>query len=183
MEQITLPFDKHLSTKSLDIKGLRCSYTVPHFSGIIPLSEFYNYEHSMYVLTKYIGVYYLYSENMDIIYIGKSIVSIRTRIGQHLNPSARYRKFDDFLYLMAKKEAYKFFGYSILPKDDIAIAEPLLINHFKPKFNVEFNNGYNSDYVEKMMSDFHDRNKNEDWYNPDFHKRDLMPDPCLRRMG
>lgn len=87
------------------------------------------------------GIYYLYDEKKNLIYIGKS-----TGLGHRIISSYKERR------------AY-FFRYSIISnKADMHILEPYLISKYKPKLNVEFIEDSQTSFVldePKIMATFH----------------------------
>jgi|LakMenE01Jun11ns_1017448.scaffolds.fasta_scaffold9802788_2 excinuclease UvrABC nuclease subunit len=114
--------------------GYKIQYTIDNFSDILLVDE-----NNLPINSK-IGVYFLYDENKNIIYIGKSVTSIRSRLRNHLfvsNPSP----YDDWRNqrVLENRKLIKFFAYSIIEKNNIDMVERFLINNIKPKLNVEFN--------------------------------------------
>ena len=114
--------------------GTKISYTIDNFSGILDVSE------DNLPDNKKKGVYFLYDENSEIVYIGKSVNSIRTRLRYHLfvqNP-APYNDYQNMRTLDMRK-VVKYLAYSEIPVDYIDMVERFLVNTKKPVNNLEFN--------------------------------------------
>lgn len=91
--------------------------------------------------TKTIGCYFLFDKNKQIIYIGKSKISIRQRIISHLFSNISIYCWDsEIKSILQKREKTKFFSYIELLQDDIDITEINLIQKYKPILNRQFNN-------------------------------------------
>jgi len=155
MEQIILPFDKQTPNSCLDMKGFRCSYTVPHFSGLMPISEHNEIPRNY---ADVIGIYYLYSKEKELLYIGKSETSIYSRVVAHLYPNNPY-SLSTQEWSVVKSLHYSYYAYSILPKNEIYNAELLLINHFHPKFNISDNTCHTSWEKTKCILRFYKKYK------------------------
>ena len=90
------------------------------------------------------GIYFLYNENKEVIYIGKTINCIRQRLKQHLYLEIRLE-----LGHFGVKNAYKkrdetfYFSYIEVDRSLIDCAEVLLINKHQPKYNFQ--------YTDKML--------------------------------
>jgi excinuclease UvrABC nuclease subunit len=87
------------------------------------------------------GVYLLYSNNGKILYIGRSYRCIRGRLCNHLITSTPYRYDEDVNnYMLGKRKNYSFFRYIKMDENkDIKDLEYILIQCFKPKFNIQYN--------------------------------------------
>lgn len=114
--------------------GTKISYTIDNFSGILDVCEDNLPDNNKK------GVYFLYDENSEIVYIGKSVNSIRSRLRYHLfvnNPSP-YNDYQKERTLDMRK-VVKYLAYSEIPVDYIDMVERFLINRKKPVNNLEFN--------------------------------------------
>jgi excinuclease UvrABC nuclease subunit len=138
------------------IESVKISYTVNKnkFSNHFSKSDFVNHynknraisyksnlKEKSLIDTKISGCYFFYDKNYKIIYIGKSIACIKTRIVQHLvyehNPYAIYNKSDiDFFY--EKQKEVEFFSFCEIEKDYVDIVEIFLIKKYKPKYNSQY---------------------------------------------
>lgn len=85
------------------------------------------------------GIYYLMDEDQKILYIGKSKTSIRSRLYTHLSkedPHPNSKRQTEIT--LAKREHYKYFGYSRIAPYFIEQAEVALIKHYAPDFNEQY---------------------------------------------
>jgi len=135
------------------MKGTTITYKIDNHSEIIPISllkdcyEYgkeihHNFRKKEYVIkSNKIGCYILYDKNKKIIYIGKSINSIRQRIIQHLfaNPSVYLNDYE-LKELLLKREKVKYFSYIEIDKQFVDFVEAGLINKYEPKLNKQFIN-------------------------------------------
>jgi excinuclease UvrABC nuclease subunit len=88
---------------------------------------------------KKIGVYFLYDDNKTIIYVGKSVSTIRGRLNNHLFASTPNRYDDNKNDKILKiRQTIKYFSYIEVPKDYIDMVERYFINIYKPLNNIEF---------------------------------------------
>jgi hypothetical protein len=87
------------------------------------------------------GIYFLYNNDKEIIYIGKTINCIRQRLKEHLYLDIR-PELGSFLINSAnlKRNESVYFSFIEVEKVNIDCAEVLLINKYKPKYNYQFNN-------------------------------------------
>jgi excinuclease UvrABC nuclease subunit len=87
------------------------------------------------------GVYFLYNQNKEIIYIGKTINCLRERLKQHLYSEIRLELGYQGMQIANKKrdESY-YFSYIEVNKEIIDCAEVLLINKYQPKYNFQYTN-------------------------------------------
>ena len=113
--------------------GKEIKYTIDNFSGILEV----NWDNLP--IHKRIGVYFLYGENREILYIGKSVSSIRQRLNRHLfvevpNP---YDDLDNKVTLDRRKKI-KYFSYVELPKNYVDMVERYLIFEHQCEFNIQF---------------------------------------------
>jgi excinuclease UvrABC nuclease subunit len=114
--------------------GTEIKYTIDNFSGILEVSE------TNLPTNQPIGVYFLYDNNKNIVYIGKSVTSIRTRLRNHLfveRPDT-YNEQNNEIVLNRRKEI-KYFSYVIVPKEYVDMVERYLIFKHKGRFNTEYN--------------------------------------------
>jgi len=114
--------------------GLKIEYEIDNFSDILLVSE-HNLPNN-----KLIGVYFLYNSNKEVIYVGKSITSIRGRLRNHLfvpTPAA----YDEYRNnkILENRQFIKYFSYVEIHKEFIDMVERYLINSLKPINNIEFN--------------------------------------------
>ena len=127
-------------------------YEIDNCSEILPLNILDNcrlyslnthwrYRTKNYILnTNLIGCYFLYDENKNIIYIGKSAKCIRQRIFQHcFNPYSIYLEETELNNMIIKREKAKYYSYVEVEKQMIDFVEVGLINKFKPECNIQFN--------------------------------------------
>lgn len=116
--------------KTDKILGLKIQYELDNISDLkeICVSNFPHY--------KMIGIYYLFDENKELVYIGKSTASIYNRLKNHIfdeypHPSNYYAN----RFSLHKRNFYKYLAYSEIPRHYIHAIEMLLIQKFRPKFN------------------------------------------------
>jgi excinuclease UvrABC nuclease subunit len=117
------------------MKGLKIEYTIDNFSGIIDINDY----NSLAPKSKKKGIYFLYSKNKELIYIGKSCSCIRGRLCNHLitvTPSIYHKDVNDRI-LEKRKECF-YFAYSEIETEFVDMCERFLIQKYKPKFNIEF---------------------------------------------
>ena len=127
-------------------------YEIDNYSEILPLNilddcrlyslnTHWRYRTKNYILnTNLIGCYFLYDENKNIIYIGKSAKCIRQRIFQHcFNPYSIYLEETELNNMIIKREKAKYYSYVEIEKQMIDFVEVGLINKFKPECNIQFN--------------------------------------------
>jgi hypothetical protein len=124
--------------------GLKIEYTIDNFSGLIEITEDVELTWSTFPLHPVIGVYFLYDENKEIIYIGKSVSSIRQRLNTHLlSPIPEWTEWGSAdlhnSKLTEKRTKTKYFSWIELPKKYVDMVERYLINVHKSKYNYEFN--------------------------------------------
>ena len=124
--------------------GTKIEYTIDNFSGLIELTEDRTLTWSKFPLHPVIGVYFLYNENKEIIYIGKSVSSIRQRLNTHL--LADIPDWTEYGYsdlhnskLTEKRRKTKYFSWIEIPKGYIDMVERYLIYKNKGEFNYQFN--------------------------------------------
>lgn len=114
--------------------GFRIEYVIDNFSDVLLVSE------DNLPNNKLIGVYFLYNSDKEIIYVGKSVTSIRGRLRNHLFVSepAAYDEYRN-AKILANREFIKYFSYTEVPKELVDMVERFLINSLKPINNTEFN--------------------------------------------
>jgi hypothetical protein len=124
--------------------GTKIEYTIDNFSGLIEVNEDYKITWSTFPLNPVIGVYFLYNENKEVIYIGKSVSSIRQRLNTHL--LAPIPDWTEYGYsdlhnskLTEKRRKTKYFSWIEIPKRYVDMVERYLIYEYKGEFNYEFN--------------------------------------------
>ena len=127
-------------------------YEIDNYSEILPLNilddcrlyslnTHWRYRTKKHILnTNLVGCYFLYDENKNIIYIGKSANCIRQRIFQHcFNPYSVYLEKWELNNMMIKREKAKYYSYVEIEKQMIDFVEVGLINKFKPECNIQYN--------------------------------------------
>ena len=114
--------------------GYKIEYEIDNFSGILLVNE------DNLPINSKIGVYFLYNENKEIIYIGKSVTSIRVRLRNHLFVATPepYHDYKNEL-IINRRKSIKYFAYVIVEKQYVDMVERFLINNIKPINNFEFN--------------------------------------------
>jgi excinuclease UvrABC nuclease subunit len=117
------------------MKGFKIEYTIDNFSELISVDDYV--ELSPKSKTK--GVYFIYSKDKELLYIGKSINCVRGRLSYHL-VTATPDRYDDILneWTLKKRKDYGYFAYTIVDKEFVDMVERFLIQKYKPKFNTEF---------------------------------------------
>jgi len=114
------------------MKGIQIKYTIDNWSGIMTIDEAWEK-----VDNKKVGVYFFYDENENLIYIGKSITSIRQRLNVHCFQSpSEYLSKHDLERLVERRKRFKFFSYSEIKKDYADAVEMMLIKRFNPEMNI-----------------------------------------------
>jgi len=116
--------------------GLKVEYKIDNFSGLIEISE------DIWPKSKTIGCYFLFDENKQVIYIGKSTACIRTRLRQHLFTKNHYWSEHEEMLNLEKRKHYKYYGYCVMPIRFVEIMEIFLIKRFNPIFNSQYNSSY-----------------------------------------
>jgi len=118
------------------MNGLKIEYTIDNFSGLINVGDYTE----LAPKSKVKGVYFFYSIDRELIYIGKSVNCVRQRLCNHLITETPDR-YNDALnaWTLKKRKDYAYFAYTILDTEFIDMVERFLIQKFKPKFNIEFN--------------------------------------------
>lgn len=116
--------------------GTKIEYTIKNFSKLISVNNYTE----LAPKSKNIGVYFLYSKNKELLYIGKSADCVRGRLCNHLITRTPYR-YDKYYnsWMLEKRKKYFYFSYSIINVDFVDMVERFLIQKYKPKFNLEFN--------------------------------------------
>jgi len=112
----------------INIKSTKIQYTIDNYNG--------PYIKTHKIPNKTCGIYLLYSEDEELIYIGKSINCIYSRLSSHFKESDRYvtSERDKIIHNMKKEETY-YFSYSVISKEYVNSVESFLINKYKPKYN------------------------------------------------
>lgn len=137
------------------MKGTIIKYEIDNFSGILSVDDFricYNHNRLLgtrnksrkpaFIENKMLGCYFIYNEFKEIIYIGKSSNCIRQRLIDHLfRKLSQYPRMVDYNLRQKgiRKEAV-YFAFINIEKNMLSVVEPFLIDKYKPKYNVEFNN-------------------------------------------
>ena len=131
----------------------KIEYTIDNFSGIIKITDWENvYFHNkklhwrhkdrkpIFLEKQISGVYILYNDNKEIIYIGKS-GNIRNRLADHLFRDGGLKIMCDYekeFFLNKRKESF-YFSYIKVPEQFVDLVEIGLINKEQPKYNIEYN--------------------------------------------
>tara|TARA_R110000851_G_C12679700_1_gene523678 strand:+ start:67 stop:504 length:438 start_codon:yes stop_codon:yes gene_type:complete len=132
-------------------------YKIDNFSSIKKINDwkyvyFYNKEldwrskdrKPLFINKNLCGVYILYNEFKEIIYIGKS-KEIRNRLACHLfqKGALKYMSFYEENHFLCKRNEAVYFSYIKVDNQFIDLVEIGLINKHQPKYNLEYNsNGY-----------------------------------------
>ena len=119
------------------MKGLEIKYTIDNFSGLVDILNDYD---ELAPKSKKIGVYFLYSKDRELLYIGKSVNCIRGRFSNHLfacMPNRYNEKSNDLI--LERRKSYYYFAFTIVDKGYVDMIERFLIQKHKPIFNSEFN--------------------------------------------
>ena len=122
------------------MKGLKIEYTIENFSELISVDDYVELSPK----SKVKGVYFLYSIDKELLYIGKSVSCVRVRLCNHLITETPDR-YNDKLneWTLKKRKDYAYFAYTIVDKEFVDMVERFLIQKYKPKFNIEFNYAIN----------------------------------------
>ena len=131
--------------------GEEITYKIDNFSGIIEVNKFIAHYKSNnlhwrhpekkpnFINTNLIGVYILYDENKNPIYIGKSGNCIRLRLLCHCSTIPKTCDDVEDIFTLYKRTKYKYFSY-IVTKDNLNdFLECYLIKKYNPKYNRSFN--------------------------------------------
>jgi hypothetical protein len=131
---LTLEINKNSELYNID-KLLDCFY----YCNEVSWHHRFN-DHKYYLEKNLKGIYFLYNIDKEIIYIGKTINCIRQRLKQHLFLDF-YRGLDyyNLKRMVLKRKQSVYFSYIEVEKNLIDSVEILLINKYKPKYNVQFN--------------------------------------------
>ena len=118
------------------MKGVEINYIIDNFSDFINVDDFSD----LAPKSKVKGVYFIYSKDKELLYIGKSASCIRGRLCNHLI-TLTPDKYNDELnkWLLEKRKHYFYFAYTIVETEFVDMVERFLIQKYKPKFNFEFN--------------------------------------------
>ena len=118
------------------MKGFKIRYTIDNFSELISIDDFTE----LAPKSKIKGVYFLYSKDKELLYIGKSASCMRGRLCNHLMTLTPNR-YNDHLNdsILEKRKDYFYFAYTIVETEFVDMVERFLIQKYKPKFNIEFN--------------------------------------------
>ena len=113
--------------------GKEIKYTIDNFSGILDVSI------DNLPNNKRIGVYFLYGEDKEILYIGKSMSTMRGRLMNHLFVSEPSKYNDNHNEnILDRRDRIKYFSYIDVPKNYIDMVERYLICEQQSEFNQEF---------------------------------------------
>lgn len=113
----------------------KIEYTINNFSGLINIKDF-----SLRTApTQKKGVYFLYSKDEKLLYVGKSVNCIRQRLRNHLiieNPDTYNDTNSE--HILKKRKCYEYFAFSEIDINFIDAVERFLIFTKKPNHNLEF---------------------------------------------
>lgn len=115
------------------MNGKEIKYTIDNFSGILEV-KWENLPDN-----KKIGIYFLYDENKDILYVGKSMSTMRGRLAHHLftdTPSSYDEELNKII--LGRRWRIKYFSYVVVPKNYIDMVERYLICEHQSEFNIQF---------------------------------------------
>ena len=113
----------------------KIEYTITNFSGLISVNNYTD----LAPKSKKKGVYFLYSKNKELLYIGKSAACVRGRLCNHLITRTPHHYDKNYnSWVLEKRKKYFYFSYSIINVDFVDMVERFLIRKYKPKFNIEF---------------------------------------------
>ena len=117
------------------MKGLKIEYIIDNFSELISVNNYVELSPK----SKVKGVYFLYSIDKELLYIGKSVNCVRGRLCNHLI-TATPNRYNDHLNerTLEKRKHYFYFAYTIVNKEFVDMVERFLIQKYKPIFNIEF---------------------------------------------
>ena len=130
--------------------GKIIQYEIDNHSDIIPVELLhecfsYSWQHWRHRKEKYIikhgliGCYILYNEKKEMIYIGKSAVSMRQRLASHLlDPPSEYLSDYEKEKILIKRDITKYFSFIEVDERMIDFVERGLINEYRPILNVQF---------------------------------------------
>ena len=115
--------------------GYKIEYIINNFSELISVNNYVD----LAPKSKVKGVYFLYSKDKELLYIGKSANCVRQRLCNHLITRVpnRYNDGENFLNLEKRKD-YFYFAYTIVEIEFVDMIERYLIQKYKPKFNKQF---------------------------------------------
>jgi len=130
---ITYKIDNHSDIISLDL--LEDCY-------VYSINTHWRYREQEYVLKPgLIGCYFLYDENKNVIYIGKTSVCIRGRVLSHcITELSRYLNDEEKAKILLKREMTRYFSFIEVDKQMVDFVERGLINQHQPILNVQFVN-------------------------------------------
>lgn len=118
------------------MNGLKIEYIIDNFSELISIDDYTE----LAPKSKVKGVYFLYSIDKELLYIGKSVSCVRGRLCNHLITKTPNRYNDELNeWTLKKRKDYAYFAYTIVDKEFVDMVERFLIQKYKPKFNIEFN--------------------------------------------
>lgn len=110
-----------------EILNTEIQYTINNFHGL--------YNKTFQIENIIIGVYFLYDNNENIIYIGKS-KNIKNRLKTHFKENnSKYLSLKDKFTHNMKKDETLFFAYTEIPIEYYSVVEIFLINKYSPKYN------------------------------------------------
>ena len=128
-------------------------YKIDNFSGVKKIDDwrniyFHNRELSwrskerkpLFIDKNLCGVYILYNEFKEVIYIGKS-KEIRNRLASHLFHEGilKYMHFHEEKHFLSKRDDTVYFSYIEVDNQFIDLVEIGLINKYQPKYNLQYN--------------------------------------------
>lgn len=145
-------FSKTNISESFMIKK-KITYEINNYSGVILLDLLKDcYKYSLnthhkhrkreYLLNReLIGCYFLHDEHKNIIYIGKSLNCIRSRLISHIcSEISEYLSKVEKDKLSLKRIKSKYFSFTQVDRQMIDFVERGLINEYQPILNIQFVN-------------------------------------------
>lgn len=115
------------------MKGKEIKYTIDNFSGLLEV-KWENLPDN-----KKIGVYFLYDENENLLYVGKSTSTMRGRLSYHLftdRPSSYDEEMNKLI--LGRRGKIKYFSFVEVPKNYIDMVERYLICEHQCEFNIQY---------------------------------------------
>lgn len=115
-------------------KPININYTIPAQSDLFLATEWWKY-----IPSKSKGVYCLYDKDKKLIYIGKSVASMRQRVNSHISQDiSEYTDDYNKKLIQSKRDNSIYASYAIIKdKEMIGFIEGYLISKLSPPLNVK----------------------------------------------
>ena len=148
--------------------GTEVKFIIDNFSGIIDVDEWLSYYEAnknvyprskmkpKFIDTKLNGIYILYDNNKEPIYIGKSNNCIRQRLLNHLKNKSKSENTYEYLFTLYKRNKFKYFSYIICEDVYTGFLEYYFIKKYNPRYNIEFNKSF--EYEDEWLA-FYENSK------------------------